>query len=151
MISEIRHWWALKKLQKRRRRLVAVYDAQIAKARKEKKPEDDSYSIYREMRFELEWVDEDIAKIHSAYLFEQAQKYLVPTPEFDRENGDWIESEFGQTWRLSPKAMTALRSSIRAEQKERREYWRGFLGSATGVLGALIGLLAFLDKVLRGP
>jgi hypothetical protein len=67
------------------------------------------------------------------------------TPPFDEKHQGWEESEFTQQWRLTPMAFFELRNAIRAEQKARYEIWRRqvvWLSSATGLIGALTGLIS---------
>jgi hypothetical protein len=68
-----------------------------------------------------------------------------------------VESEIrSRSYNLSPSAAIALRDAIRKEYNERSEITRlwladvgSFIGALTGVIGATIGLLAYLDKLPR--
>ena len=92
---------------------------------------------------------DQIRALQSRYLIKQAERYLLPTPPFDKESGNWEESDVTVRWRLTLPAQAALRSAICDYEKVRRERiqsWlvvvSGIIGACTGLLGALIGLVA---------
>jgi hypothetical protein len=150
MIAEIRHWLELRRLQADRWKTIRRFDALIKKAESAGQSRQDVESLLSAAVEERSIADVLITEAHGRYLIEQAERYIIPLPLFDEDSGDWVSSDFTRDrWTLSPKAIVTLRTAVRAEQKERRDYWRGLLTACTGALGALIGLLAFLDKVLR--
>ena len=75
------------------------------------------------MKDEVNLIDDDIAKLQTRYLFRQAEKYLIPKPEFNTESGDWEESRIDGRFHLTPNAMLELKAAVRKEKKERREHW----------------------------
>jgi hypothetical protein len=86
-------------------------------------------------------------------LVSQARQLYLPVPPLD--TGENWDSGFDNppTRYLTDKAMTELRSTIRKERMERRaviEWWfkvvGGAVGILTGLVGALIGLLAVWKK-----
>lgn len=97
--------------------------------------------------------DAEERKLISDELEHQAQQLYLPTPLWD-DDESW-DSDHGNppTRYLTPKAMTELRASIRKERMERRaviEWWfkvvGGAVGILTGLIGALIGLVAIWKR-----
>jgi hypothetical protein len=93
---------------------------------------------------------EEISWRYSTYLLARLDKLLLPHPDFKNEDnvgaGILINKEY-----LSESAMAQARDAIRKERKERTEITRLWLGTfgpivsaLTGLVGALIGLLAAL-------
>jgi hypothetical protein len=84
----------------------------------------------------------------------EAQKLYLPAPALnDEQKWDSDHAIMSPTRFLTPEAMTELRSAIRKERAERRavfEWWFKILGGAvgiiTGLVGALIGLIAIWKK-----
>jgi hypothetical protein len=83
-------------------------------------------------------------------LFEIAYRLRIPTPDYTR-NDLWIRE--GVSSRLTDAALADFRAAIRKEQTERWQYWElrlKVLGviftGLTGVIGALIGLIATFKK-----
>lgn len=98
------------------------------------------------------FLEDEIAKLLSWHLIGQANRYLIPTPEFKQE-GAWVQSNITGLWHLTPHAMLSLRTEVRQERKERSEYvqkWltviATFIAAMTGLVGALIGVLAMLSS-----
>jgi hypothetical protein len=77
----------------------------------------------------------------------------VPTPDhFD--DRVWVTSHWTGLRRLSEKSLAEFQSAVRKEQKERLQLWElrakvvgGALTGLTGVIGALIGLIAIFKEL----
>ncbi|HWA04598.1 MAG TPA: hypothetical protein VG819_13845 [Rhizomicrobium sp.] len=94
---------------------------------------------------DLENLDGEIWELISRSLVDQAQRFQLPLPGSE----DWTETGGLAYKHLTPAALAELRSAIRSEQKERwtmRLLWLPILPALTGVLGAVIGLVAILKK-----
>jgi hypothetical protein len=90
---------------------------------------------------------DDIGALQHRYLVEEAQRHLVPLPDFDdSKDGVWEESRVNGRWRLSPSALTKLRSAIRTEQKEAFEYWSRWFAIVVPVLSLVVAILALTKK-----
>jgi hypothetical protein len=88
-------------------------------------------------------IDEQIATLESDYWLEQAQRYLLPTPN----DQAYIHSTRDKRLLyLSEETLNSLRSAVRKEQKERSENFRTRATLAIGITGSLIGLVAALKK-----
>jgi hypothetical protein len=108
---------------------------------------------YAEWMFANISAEAEERKAISDGLVSQARQLYLPSPPLD--NGENWDSDGGipPTRYLSERAMTELRSAIRKERMERRaviEWWfkvvGGAVGILTGLVGALIGLLAVWKK-----
>jgi hypothetical protein len=80
----------------------------------------------------------------SAYLVSEADRLLIPLPDWDDENSwttfntDTVEHVLSRT------GIDELRSKIRAEKKARADRFVMWVPGIVGILGALIGLAAIL-------
>jgi hypothetical protein len=153
---KLRTRWANWKLKRERRKLGKESDS-VAKEAKQKKNDqilDEWYSIHG---FEFDIIDAQIKENISRDVLDQAEGLYLPTPNVG-DRGKWIPDDdlgnTGQHWSvLTPEALTELNGAIRQERKARRETlesWAKIIGaivaSLTGVIGALIGLIAILNK-----
>jgi hypothetical protein len=141
----------LKKDVRAYRRIDQQYRDEISAARNAKKKADEIRSIEETHRWELELTQDEIEWAASRHLTSQALSYQVPIPQSGDDN--WTTSrQLGVTY-LSRKGASKVRSDIRAEQKAKRDRFftyatllLSFTGALTGLLGATIGVLAFLAK-----
>lgn len=148
MLDGIRHNLKLNRLQRNKRDIENHHDLRRKQAREQKKDEggEEMEAIEADERMDLEEVDDEIARLLSARLREQADKYFLPEPPFTSESGDWIQSRITGGWHLSRKAIADLRAAIRKEQKERVELFLTLTASLTGIIGAVIGLVSLLKE-----
>ena len=149
MWDEISHHYKLRELQRKQKRANDSDSNRIEKARKGGADRCDLDELKHEARTIDLYFDDQIRALQSRYLIKQAERYLLPTPPFDKESGNWEESDVTVRWRLTLPAQAALRSAIYDYEKVRRERiqsWlvvvSGIIGACTGLLGALIGLVA---------
>jgi hypothetical protein len=106
----------------------------------------ESYELGHGYHFEHLLADDEMIRLTSSYYLRLANRMLIPTPEFKTEGGAWMESQQTGLYHLTPQALHELRATIRAEQKARREEWTVWFVLATGVIGALSGLIAIIKK-----
>lgn len=141
------------KLRVRARKSERIFDRLVRESGKsiEDCSGEDWYADYGNEEISI---DADERKAISDELQYEAQKLYLPTPALnDEQKWDSDHALNSPTRFLTPEAMTELRSSIRKERAERRavfEWWFKILGGAvgiiTGLVGALIGLIAILKK-----
>lgn len=147
MLDGARHYLQLQRLQKIKRRTHAAYAKDLKKARDQKKDRDELEHIRFNEQSEIDFVNDEIATLHTRYLLDLADKYLLPKPDFDDgEKGVWVESRITGYWQLSPETMVKLRTAIRSEQKNRRDIWLGVLTLLIGLVGALAALVSVWKK-----
>jgi hypothetical protein len=99
--------------------------------------------------FEYEESEIDFTKA----LVARARDLRVPIPEYPasrEENEGWSYSySFGERY-LTAKGIVETREAIRKEERwqhERRAHWIAWLAATTGVIGALIGLVAIFARL----
>ncbi len=139
--------WQLDQTNRLYRKLVE--DAR----RKHRAGSDDVEALRSEWSFEAGMLKEELEAIATNKLRKQAHRLKVPFPsppygsdEFETE--EWKRGiHFGE-WYLKPSGHVKVRAAIRAEQKERREAWLAWVAPATGLIGAITGLIAVLLTLL---
>ena len=147
LFERLRLNWKIRRLQRQKRQNIDVTVEAICEVADETGDVPDKEAIGKEIDSTNEvnrQVDERIAVLESNYWLEQAQRYLLPTP-----NGEaYIPSKkLGLRFHyFDEKTLTSLRSEVRKEQKERSETFRTWATLAVGIIGALIGLVAVLKK-----
>jgi len=141
------------KLNRRERRSSRIFDKLVRESGKsaDECSGEDWYADYGNESVEI---DAAKRKAISDELFYEAQKLYLPTPAYnDETKWDSDRALNSPTRYLTPEAMTELRAAIRKERAERRatvESWLKVIGSSigilTGLVGALIGLIAIWKK-----
>ena len=93
--------------------------------------------------------DSSTRRLHQRFLIRKAEQYLLSIPTFGPDSSSCEECPGTGLWRLTLSSLEELRSKIDAYDKERRERiqsWlvvvAGFVSAFTGLMGALIGLIA---------
>ncbi len=155
MFDELRFSYRIWRNARRDRSLWEKHGEKLREARKRGASREDIREIEADGMFLSKEIDDTIARMLSRHLLDQADKLLIPRPEF-KEGDTYVESEFSSGYHLSPTAVAALRDAIRKERRERSEITRlwmiaigGIIGALTGLIGTTIGLLAYLDKLHR--
>ena len=93
---------------------------------------------------QLDVIDEAIHRLHHQLIVTQAEKYLIPVPDFDDNRQAWVYSAETKKVRLRDTELVKLKLAIQREQKHRRDVWQTWLTLLTGFAGALIGLISVL-------
>ena len=88
-------------------------------------------------------IDEHIAILESNYWLDEAQRYLLPTPNDQAYIPSKLDKRFSY---FDEETLASLRSAVRKERKERSENFRTWATVAIGIIGALIGLASALKK-----
>ena len=144
MFDGLQYAFQLQRLQANKRSIIKKYKKLYDQAKQQKKSDAELDATVLNERSKKDYVDDLIWRLQMQYLSQQAEKYLLPRPKFNQDSGEWIESDVTGHWRLSQNALVKLRTAIRKEQKERREHWKTWIPLLTGLVGALIGLVALL-------
>jgi hypothetical protein len=140
------------KLRARQRRSDRIFNKLVRQSGKPASECSDE-SWYADAGCESMEIEYQEKKAISDELYYQAQRLYLPTPEYD--DNDKLASDYSVLQRryLTAEAMTELRTAIRKERAERRavvESWLkvvgGSIGILTGLVGALIGLVAIWKK-----
>jgi len=110
--------WRLGRLLRQRDKLSLFYDKKIQEARRTKVANDKVDGLIGEMFMEFDLADDEINKLRSSILMQEAHKFLLPTPD---NNDAWEESKIDYRKFLTQEAQRALIVAIRTETKERAE------------------------------
>lgn len=81
------------------------------------------------------------------HLIAQAERYMLPVPQWKSDSPHWQQDSMEHRWYLTPAAIADLRGRIRREEKERFERWSRWipiLSGIKGLVGSAIGLVALL-------
>ena len=133
MWDEISHHYKLRELQKEQKRANDSDSNRIEEARKAGPDHYDLDELRHDARTNDLYLDDQIRALQSCYLMKQAERYLLPTPPFDKESGNWEESDVTVRWRLTLPAQAALRSAIYDYKKVRRERIQSWLVVMSGI------------------
>lgn len=139
IFEDVKFRRALKKLQAKEKTVIEAYDPDIQKARKDRNWEQEQ-GIASRMFSELDNVRREIHNLQHAYVTSQADKLLLPIPEFDTASPDWKNSDFDGRWTLSLEVLARLGREVRQERRERLELTFLWPSAMIGLIGGLIGI-----------
>ncbi|MFV9692044.1 MAG: hypothetical protein ACNY01_13935 [Desulfobacteria bacterium] len=140
MINFFKFNYELRKLLRERRaisrRFELLYKVAVG---------DELNTLLHEEHMESVIVDDQIHRLVTNRLWEQAKKAMIPLPNNDE--GMWEETETrAGSYHLSVEGISALRAALRKENKERWEVAVKWIVLLTGLVGAVTGLLAIILK-----
>jgi uncharacterized protein YciW len=125
--------WALRKQSS----IVSrAFEADLAKAKTSEERERLEYEQY----FELSEYDETIQTIHTKRLLADARQLFIHVADLKWETGRW-----GSRY-LDEESLSKLHQAVKAQKDVSRDYRIRFISALTGIIGALIGLLAIWKK-----
>lgn len=135
-----------------RSRIESGYAKDIAAACRTKN-HDEVLSLESARLFELGLQQEEEDSHLTKQLRRKARRLRVPIPRVCNEDGSisdqWYEGSQTGGWYLTDAGIRSLREEIRKEQKARHEGRAQFivwLSAITGIVGAITGLVAVLQK-----
>jgi len=147
MWDGLRHWLAISRMQRSKRRTIKAYAKDLAAAKKAGNPKRED--ILRNEHEELRFIDDEIGIEESQRLCRKAAHYRIPVPR--GEEDDWEESRIFGSRFLTRSGASKLRTDLRIEQKARWDYWQtriSLLGSVVGIIGGIMGALAYFKPPL---
>ena len=125
--------WALRRQSK----IVSrAFETDLETARNSEEREQVEYQKY----FELSEYDEAIQTIHSKRLMSEARELFIFVPDLKWEEGRW-----GGRF-LNEESLSRLHQVVKAQKDSIRDYRIKFATVLTGIIGALIGLIAVWRK-----
>jgi hypothetical protein len=142
MLEHLRFRWGLWRIERARQNTSAAYDKDIAEAKKRGDKQDEIYDLENVANHEDNTYAEEIYRLHTRYLWREANRLIVPTPASDDKKA-W-EDVWGHR-HLTHKGINDLRAAIRVEKKLRREQflmWLPAVVALIGLAGALTGLIS---------
>ena len=114
------------------------YDAEIEKARKEKKSSDEIASLEYGLEWDIRFIEEQIKVLVSRNLVKKAESLLLPV------SAEWKKGEMTGLHYLTPNGIMKLRNLIREEKAAQRKAVLEWVGPFIGIIGAVTGLLAVI-------
>jgi len=104
-----------------------------------------------ERQVDIGMFEEEEAQLYTRQLLGEARRLRVPCPRMYGHDGkqtvDWEEGHYVGHWHLTEVGIEKIRKEIRKELRwgfERRRQWVLLITTLTGIIGALIGLVAIL-------
>lgn len=136
---------ALGRLHRQKDQLRRLYAKDIEEARARKASHDEILGIHGSEHNEQELVDAEIGELTTTYWLREAERRLIPRPDFE-DKSNWREHRVtGSSW-LSEKAISQLRTEVRRERREAWEYWQVRGSLIVGLMGAAIGIISVWKK-----
>ncbi len=130
---------------RKRERIRKLYSKDLEVAKK-KDDREEIQSLLSALDYEQSEPEEKIKLLKTQYLISIADKLSLPTPPITEKEEGWEESGFSGRHVLTNKGITELRSLIRQEKRERYELIFRWVSILIGLIGAIIGLVAVLNK-----
>lgn len=107
---------------------------------------DELDDLLYEEHLELVLIDDQIHRVVTDRLWEEAKKAMIPIPKHE-DKIMWEETETKPgTFHLTVEGINILRSALRNENKDRWDAAVKWIISLTGLVGAVTGLLAIILK-----
>jgi len=126
--------WKIRRLQRQRDQNFGVTIEAIREVAHETGEIPDKEAMEKEMLNTIaldRQIDEHIAILESGYWLDQAQRYLLPTPNDQAYIPSKLDKRFHY---FDEETLTSLRSAVRKEQKERSENFRTWATLAVGII-----------------
>jgi len=132
----LQRYFPIWSLRKQSRIVSRAFEADLRIA----KTSGDRERLEYEQYSELSVYDEAIQAIHTKRLLTDARELFVFVPDLKWETGQW-----GNRY-LNEESLSRLHQAVKAQKDSIRDYRIRFASALTGIIGALIGLLAILKK-----
>ena len=133
----------LYRLMKKLRKLKGEYEADIKKAKKDGKDRDYIKGIIAEMYGCCQYDEFEIEEIITRELIRKARKYYIELP--DRKDEKIWENNFG-SYILTDHGKSIISKQIKAHQREDYEFVIKISAVLIGLIGALTGLMAVMNR-----
>lgn len=147
MFEGLRYEFALRQLQKEKRRTRAWYADADSKLLKEPKNLEELQNLTDVELHDMQVIRDKISRVQTTFWRDEAERYLLPMPAFKTDSGDsWEQAATAIRYQLKPAAIAELRLAIRREKKDRRDGWLPLASLAVGVMGCLVAIIALLAK-----
>jgi len=125
--------WALKQQS---RIMSRTYETSLKHAKTSAERQELEFEQY----IDLSEYEEAIQTIHSRHLMAKARELFIFIPDLK-----WKEGQFGGRF-LEEESLSRLHHAVKAQADTIRDYRLRLATAATGIIGALIGLLAVWKK-----
>lgn len=129
----------IRALKLKSRVIYRAFDAQLASAKANGKG-DELGSLEQQRHWEVSEYEDKILAIRSRKLMEDADDLYVYIPDLQWESGN-----YGDRY-LDRASASKLYLAVKEQRDKIREYRLKLAGACTGIIGALIGLIAVWKK-----
>jgi hypothetical protein len=154
MFERLKYRMQLWELQRRRDKITKQVRRDVASSLSRKESSHVRGAIRDGAQMDIDEVDDDIVVLTTQFYVAQARRRFVEIPGDDC----WTVSETFGSRHLTAVGISKLRSNLHGERKERWEVFQShatliisLVTASTGVLGAAIGVLAFLRSGTPKP
>lgn len=143
--------YRLWKIDRSQRVINRIFDPLLKQARKDGAEE--YQRTFSEYLFEQQMLEEEIDEVLTRNMIGSARKLRVMVPPYPEglEHGEeaehWRRGQYTDRYLLTEKGYAVVRDAIREERKARQElnsHWVTWIAAATGLIGAITGLVAVL-------
>lgn len=118
MSALIRYRWKLRRLFKEMEKIKKHYSKARRYCIKDKKTREEIDKLWHDERFEINDIKDEINILVTDHPCNAAHRLLLGIPEIKDET-QWAELDLRGRKVLSPKGISALRTAIRQERRER--------------------------------
>ena len=153
MFEELDFEHKIKGLHRKLKRAKHVHDRDKKAAERRRAPDAEIENIGLQYQAVSAFIWHDIEKRKTQHLIDQIDILGISRPEHKLDGDDPTHEESHGAYLLTPATAVKLREEIRKERKERSEplrLWLTIIGpilsAVTGLIGATIGLLAFITS-----
>lgn len=143
MLSGFRHWLAVERMLRSKKRTSKLFEDRIRAATKGGYETTQASNLRNEWQWEMSHREDEIDITVSDHLMSLASRYRIPSPT---DEGDWEKSTEWQRRYLTKAGASKLRTALRVEQKARWDYWQtriSMISSIIGVVGGIMGAIAY--------
>ena len=146
MFQHITYQYKLRQLFSKRAKVTNYFLNEYIRAKKHDTDRSDLDSLRHEEISELNIIDYEIEMLTTSYYLSIARYRFIHVPSYE-DNKYWTESSLDPNKKvLSNKAISDLRAIIRSNKKDNLGVLSQIITVATGLIGAIIGLLAFVSS-----
>jgi len=145
MFENIRLKFKLLKLNNSRNRTISLFRKDKRKMISEKKSRNDIRSIEEEEMFEVGLIDSEIEQCYTTYYLNKARKMFISIPSYS-DKTFWKElDQNNPILYLSVSAIKMIRDEVKNNRKDNVNQLIQVITSLTGIIGAIIGVIAILN------
>ena len=108
----IQFWFRLKRLQKDKTRVYALYEQRHEQYRQLNADIEKIEQLNDEEAYELIVINEKIHQLYSQHIIARSEAYFLAIPEFQEKGSDWEVARISRRWRLRREALASLLSEL---------------------------------------
>ncbi len=146
MFDYLQYRIKLRKFSNIKKKAHDTFSKEIREAYRKKESSEEINRIQYGEFFEVTMAEEEISTLITNYLRKKAYKLFVPLPEFENEQM-WTQcNKISDQKVLTYLGINTVTKAIREERKGKVELFLMIITSLTGIIGAIIGLIAIIKR-----